>query len=111
MAVKAPQDPDTLREPLSAIDHAWLRMDEPSNLMIINGVLVMDQPVSFERLRALLQHRLLPIHRFRQRIVRLDGDPCWEDDPEIDLDHHLLRRALPAPGDEGVLREVISDLM
>jgi WS/DGAT/MGAT family acyltransferase len=109
--VKAPEDPDTLREPLSPVDHAWLRMDEPSNLMIINGVLVMDEPVALERLRALLRRRLLAIRRFRQHVIHVKGDPYWEEDPEFDLDHHLRRLELPRPGDDHVLREVISSLM
>jgi WS/DGAT/MGAT family acyltransferase len=109
--VKAPEDPDTLREPLSPVDHAWLRMDEPSNLMIINGVLVMDEPVSFDRLKALFRRRLLSIRRFRQRVVHVDGDPFWEEDPELDLDYHLQRMEMPRPGDENVLREIISRLM
>jgi WS/DGAT/MGAT family acyltransferase len=109
------EQPETLREPLSAVDHAWLRMDEPSNLMIINGALVMDEPVDLDRLKAMMRRRLLPIHRFRQRIAysRGDskGDPCWEDDPDLDLDHHLQRMALPRPGDDGALRDVVSELM
>jgi diacylglycerol O-acyltransferase / wax synthase len=109
--VKAPENPDTPREPLSPVDHAWLRMDEPSNLMIINGVLVMDEPVSFDRLQALMRRRLLSIHRFRQRVVHVKGDPFWEEDPEFDLDHHVQRMELPRPGDDGALREIISSLM
>ena len=109
--MKAPQDPDTLREPMSPVDHAWLRMDEPSNLMIINGVLVMDEPVSFDRLKALLRRRLLSIRRFRQHIIHVKGDPFWEEDPEFDLDHHLQRMEMPRPGDDNVLREIISSLM
>ena len=103
--------PETLREPLSAVDHAWLRMDEPSNLMIINGALVMDEPVDFDRLQAMMRRRLLPIHRFRQRIVYHEGDPCWEDDPDLDLDYHVQRMELRRPGDEGALRDVVSELM
>ncbi len=109
--MKASENPDTLREPLSPVDHAWLRMDEPSNLMIINGVLVMDEPVSFDRLKALFRRRLLPIRRFRQHIIHVGGDPFWEEDPELDLDHHLQRMELPRPGDDHVLREIISSLM
>jgi diacylglycerol O-acyltransferase len=114
------EDPETLREPLSAVDHAWLRMDEPSNLMIINGALVMDEPVAFERLQATMRRRLLPIRRFRQRIVYTKGtdakgnpkgQPCWEEDPDLDLDHHLRRLELPRPGDDAVLREVVSEMM
>lgn len=107
----AQEDPDTLREPLSAVDHAWLRMDEPSNLMIINGVLVMDEPVAFDRLKAMMRRRLLPIPRFRQRIVQDPGGPYWEEDPGLDLDRHMHRMQLPRPGDEDILCGIVSDLM
>lgn len=98
-------------EPISAVDHAWLRMDEPANLMIINGVLVLPQTLSVEALKDLLTRRLLPIRRFRQRVVLGKGSPYWEDDVEFRLDEHVISSALPAPGDEAVLREELSRLM
>lgn len=107
----SPEETDEMREPLSAVDHAWLRMDHPTNLMIINGVLVLDEPVDLERVKDLLRRRLLPIRRFRQRITYHKDDPHWEDDPEFDLDQHVHRMELPAPGDDDVLREVVSGLM
>jgi WS/DGAT/MGAT family acyltransferase len=97
--------------PLSAIDHAWLRMDEPSNLMIINGVLVLGAPVARERIRRILEQRLLPIPRFRQRIVMKGGDPSWEEVPAVDLDVHLLEVTLPGPGGDAELRELVSEQM
>ena len=106
----APDDPEAL-EPLSGVDHAWLRMDEPSNLMIINGCLVLDRPLERQRLKSLLQKRLLPIRRFRQRILNHQGSPHWELDPGFDLDAHVLEMDLPAPGGDEALREVVSDLM
>jgi diacylglycerol O-acyltransferase len=106
----APED-DSIREPLSAVDHAWLRMDDPTNLMIINGVLVLDEPAEFERIKTILGRRLLPIRRFRQRIVHYKGDPFWEEDPELDIERHVHRMALPSPGDDRVLAGVISELM
>lgn len=98
-------------EPLSAIDHAWLRMDDPTNLMIINGCLVLGQPLERERLKALLARRLLPIRRFRQRIVNPKGGPRWALDPCFDLDAHVLEMDLPTPGGDEALREVVSELM
>src|SRR5215217_1168335 len=98
-------------QPLSAVDHAWLRMDEPSNLMIINGCLVLDRPLERQRLKSLLQKRLLPIRRFRQRILIHEGSPHWELDPGFDLDAHVFEMDLPAPGGDEALREVVSDLM
>jgi WS/DGAT/MGAT family acyltransferase len=106
----APED-DSIREPLSAVDHAWLRMDDPTNLMIINGVLVLDEPVELDRIKAILRRRLLPIRRFRQHIIHYKGDPFWEEDPEFNLDHHVHRLELPRPGDDHVLSEIISSLM
>jgi WS/DGAT/MGAT family acyltransferase len=106
----APEETE-VREPLSAVDHAWLRMDDPTNLMIINGCLVLEQPIDRERVKTLLERRLLPIPRFRQRILYDDGNPCWGFDPGLDLDAHLLETALPAPGDDAALADVVSALM
>ena len=107
----APEETEAALEPLSAVDHAWLRMDTPDNLMIINGCLVLDLNLSRERLKPILEKRLLPIHRFRQRILYVKGDPHWELDPGFDLDAHVLESDLPAPGDDTVLRAVVSELM
>ena len=107
----SPPVPSQALEPLSAVDHAWLRMDEPSNLMIINGCLVLERPLDRERVKALLERRLLPIPRFRQRILYNGGSPCWQDDPAFDLDAHVVETGLPAPGDDAALAEVVSALM
>jgi WS/DGAT/MGAT family acyltransferase len=97
---------------VSPVDHAWLRMDEPANLMQINGVLVLDQPVDVERIKEIVRRRLLPIRRFRQRVVAGRGDhPRWEDDPAFDLDRHVLAASLPAPGGDGALAAVVGELM
>lgn len=103
--------PTPAREPLSAVDHAWLRMDDPTNLMIINGVLVLDERIEMPTLRALLERRLLPIRRFHQRVVMRGGSPYWEEAPGFDLDAHLFETELPAPGGDGELRELVSGLM
>jgi diacylglycerol O-acyltransferase / wax synthase len=75
-AGRAPGGPSV---PVAAVDYAWLRMDEPANLMQINGVLVLDSPLAIERVRAIVRRRLLPIERFRQRVVDPPGAaPRWE---------------------------------
>jgi len=99
-------------EPVSPVDHAWLRMDEPANLMQINGVLVLEQPVSVEQIKEIVRRRLLPIARFRQRVVTgRGGQPRWDEDPAFDLDRHVLAAALPAPADDGALAAVVGELM
>ncbi len=104
------QPPDAA-ERLSSVDYAWLRMDEPANLMIINGVLVLDEPVDFGRLRSVVERRLAVLPRFHQRVVLRKRKPYWEPDSNFDLDAHLQRQPLPEPGDEAALRQVLNGLM
>ena len=100
---------------LSSADTAWLHMDRPTNLMVINSVLLFDEPVDWERVKLITQRRLVERYpRFRQRVVesRLPlRTPSWEDDPDFALEHHMHHLALPAPGDDQALQELLGDLM
>ena len=100
---------------MSSADSAWLHMDRPTNLMVVHAVLWFDQPLDWGLVRALLDKRLVrQFQRFRQRVVEppLPFDtPTWEDDPRFRLESHLHRVALPAPGDEQMLQELIADTM
>ena len=68
-------------ERLSSVDTAWLRMEDPTNLMMVTGVLVFDQPLNFARLRQTIEQRLLSFDRFHQQVVDADGTPHWQDRP------------------------------
>lgn len=100
------------RQLLSNVDTAWLRMEEPTNLMMIAGVLIFGAPLDFERLTTTIEHGLLRFDRFRRRVVPLPlGRFCWEDDPAFDLSYHLQRVALPSSGDQAALQELVSRLV
>lgn len=105
----------THAESLASVDVAWYQMEDPTNLMMITGVFIFDQPVDFERLKATLEVRFVQrFRRFRQRVVAKRtrfGRPYWEDDPNFDLSNHFYRVALPAPGDHSALQAMVSDLM
>jgi WS/DGAT/MGAT family acyltransferase len=100
---------------MSNADAAWLHMDRPTNLMVINSVLLFDEQVDLDRLRETVRRRLVDRYpRFRQRVSESRVPllvPSWEEDPEWALEHHIHHRALPAPGDETALKELIGDLM
>jgi WS/DGAT/MGAT family acyltransferase len=98
-------------ERLSNIDTAWLRMEEPTNLMMVTGMLVFDQPLNFARLRQTIEQRLLIFDRFQQHIVYIGGAPHWQADPHFTISAHLHRIALPAPHDQSTLQELVSTLM
>ncbi len=101
-------------EIMSPVDVAWLSMEEPTNLMMVNAVITFDQPLDMARVRQVLEYRWLRYERFRQRVVRPPVPllrPYWQDDPHFDLALHLQHIALPAPGDRAALQNMVSDLM
>jgi diacylglycerol O-acyltransferase / wax synthase len=101
-------------EAFSNVDSAWLNMDEPTNLMMITGVLMFEGPLDLERFHVVLERRLLRFARFRMRLERphqRGGTHRWVPDPHFNLRAHLHRVALPAPGGQEALQELVSDLM
>lgn len=100
---------------LSSVDAAWLRMEEPTNLMMITAVLWLDERPDRERLKAVLRERLVArFPRFRQRLVAPEGllvAPYWEDDPGFELDAHLTHAVAPPPGDREALEALVSAWM
>src|SRR5688500_4509090 len=53
------------------------------------------------------------IPRLRQRVVHSFGrlaPPEWHDEPDLDLDFHIRRVALPAPGTEAQLYNLAAAL-
>lgn len=100
--------------PFSNIDTAWLNMEDPTNLMMITGILLLEKPVDFERFKKTVEYRMASLSRFRMRIIRSKlplQNPRWESDPHFDIDNHIHRIALPAPGDQKTLQELISHFM
>jgi WS/DGAT/MGAT family acyltransferase len=103
-----------VRTPLAHVDATWLRMDEPTNPMVVTGVLVLDAPLPLAAVRHLIETRLTRFTRFTERVVESAsgvGPPAWEVDPHFSVDHHLSEAPLAAPGDEGALRALVSRLV
>src|SRR5690349_15511915 len=84
----------TARERMSAVDTAWLRMDRPSNLMMICGVLLFRERLSYVRFKDVIAKRFLVFDRFRQCAAQTSGGAFWESDPDFDLDRHVVRARL-----------------
>jgi hypothetical protein len=55
---------------LSSADTAWLHIDRPTNLMVITSVSLFDEPPNWERVKQVIQSRLVDRYpRFRQRVI------------------------------------------
>jgi diacylglycerol O-acyltransferase len=101
------------KERLSSIDKVLLRTESPANPMMVTGAMVFGDPLAFERLRETIEVRFLRYARFRQRVVQPALPwrmPYWELDPGFDLDYHLQRAVLPAPGNQAALQDLVSFL-
>lgn len=97
---------------MAGIDAAFLAVETPTNHMHVASLVLLDPSTAmatatgtwgFADLRALVASRLHLVAPFRRRVVEVPfglEHPLWIEDPDFDLDHHLFRAALPAPGGE-----------
>lgn len=98
------------REAMSKVDTAWLRMERPTNLMMITGVMMFEQPLDVGRFKRMLAERFLEYRRFRQKAVDTASGAYWEYDPDFDLDWHVRVTALPGKAGKRELEKVVSEL-
>ncbi|HYR00373.1 MAG TPA: wax ester/triacylglycerol synthase family O-acyltransferase [Casimicrobiaceae bacterium] len=98
------------REKISAVDTAWLRMDRPSNLMMICTVLSFSEHVSLRALRRAVEGRFLRFPRFRQRPVQTPAGAYWETPADFDVEHHVVHVALPGAAGKKELQALVSRL-
>src|SRR5437762_11904996 len=99
---------------MSSVDAAWLGMEDPTNLMMVTGVLMVDGKADVKRLSMVLDKRLRPFARFHQLVVRprTRGNlPHWQDETAFNIGNHVSHVALPEPGGDRALRELVSELM
>ena len=98
------------RERMSPVDFAWLRMDRPTNLMMIVAVDIFEGPVDIDRLETHLGDGLTAYRRFRQRVEQVSSGAYWRDDPNFDLARHIHRVRLPGRGGKTELQRFVGEL-
>jgi len=96
---------------MSSVDTAWLRMDRPSNLMMICGVLIFSERISLPRLKATVRERFLGFKRFRQRPVLSPAGAYWHADASFDLAAHVVRSTARAHTGKAELEALVSELV
>ena len=88
--------------------------------MHVAGLAVLDPStrpggrLRFEEVASVMASRLHLAPRFRQKVVTVPFDlglPLWVDDHEFDLDFHLRRAALPAPGGRRELADQVQRVL
>ena len=100
-------------ERMTKVDTAWLRMDSPSNLMMIVGVWILEPGMAIGTLRERLGERLLKYRRFTQCAVEDATGATWVNDRDFDIANHVVIEKLPkvAKGQEqAALQERVAEL-
>jgi diacylglycerol O-acyltransferase / wax synthase len=98
------------RERMSGVDTAWLRMEHPSNLMMIVGVMMFTEKLDYKKLTAAIDQRFLVFPRFKQKAVQDPTGAWWEDDKNFDIRNHVKRARLPGRGRKADLEKYVSDM-
>ena len=87
---------------LSPLDYLFHRGEShPSTRSAFLNLEILDRPADWGRLREAMDRASRVVIRMRQKVVippLPTTPPRWVVDPDFDLDYHLRRVALPAPG-------------
>ncbi|MEP6695549.1 MAG: wax ester/triacylglycerol synthase family O-acyltransferase [Pseudonocardiales bacterium] len=107
-----------MTERLAPLDVSFLYLEERTTPMHVGGVALFSPPVGgpfdYDRLVAIIESRISLVPRYRQKIKWVPGhiaSPVWVDDNSFDIGYHIRRSALPKPGSDDQLRELVGRLM
>ena len=98
---------------LSSLDASFLYLEERTTAMHVGSVSVFEAPAEgfdYDRLVALVSARIAYVPRYRQRVRAVPGrlaNPVWVDDENFDVGYHVRRSALPRPGSDEQLDELV----
>jgi diacylglycerol O-acyltransferase len=103
---------------LSPLDASFLFAEHRTAAMHVGAVMTFAPPQNGQfdpdAFTALIGHRLALVPRYRQKVREVPGGlglPVWVDDPDFDLGFHVRRSALPEPGTEDVLLDLVGRLL
>ena len=104
---------------LTGIDASFLYLETSSSFGHVSGLTVFERPdaegwSAYEALRAQIEHRLPLLEPLRRRVVEVPFEldhPYWIRDPDFDLDYHVRETAVPPPGDDEQLANLVARIV
>src|SRR5450432_1082557 len=102
-------------EMMSPLDASFLHIEDAVTHMHIGSVGLFEGPAPGPgRVQSAVAARLPLVPRYRQKVRFVPlalGRPVWVDDPHFSLDYHVRRTALPAPGGDEELHNLVGRVM
>ena len=103
---------------LSGMDASFLYLETPTSHMHVamTGIYdtsTMPNGYSFEAIKAHIASRLPLLPPFTRRLVEVPFQlhhPVWVEDPHFDLDYHVRRIGVPAPGGRRELADIAAQI-
>jgi WS/DGAT/MGAT family acyltransferase len=101
---------------LSASDARFYHLENTSTPMYVGSLAILRKPragLSYETLLATVERRLPQIPRYRQKVREVTlglARPVWVDDRDFDITYHIRRSALPSPGSDAQLHDLVARL-
>ena len=101
---------------LTTQDASFYFLEASSTPMHLGSLAVFRTPrngFSYESLLSLVEQRLVLVPRYRQKVRELAfglARPVWVDDSDFDITYHIRRSALPKPGSDEQLHDLVARL-
>jgi len=90
----------------------WALEDDPVLRSTFANVTFLDRVPDLDAFRDRMEMAITALPRLKQRVSDAPGiaNPEWVDDPFFDLDFHVRRIAVPAPGDDRAVLDLAAQL-
>ncbi|RVW05262.1 WS/DGAT/MGAT family O-acyltransferase [Rhodococcus xishaensis] len=101
---------------LTTQDASFYFLDESNTPMHLGSLAILQLPKSgldFDAVLRLIESRLHLVPRYRQKVREVAhglARPVWVDDPDFDITYHVRRSALPSPGSDDQLHDLVARL-
>lgn len=92
-------------------------LDERGTTTQVGSLLILERVpggLDYPKLLSTVESRLQLVPRYRQKIREVTlglARPVWVDDREFDITYHVRRSALPSPGADDQLHDLVARLM
>ncbi len=101
---------------MSAQDASFYFLDASNTPMHMGSLAILQVPsggLDFEAVLRLVEGRLHLVPRYRQKVREVAyglARPVWVDDTDFDITYHVRRSALPSPGTDDQLHDLVARL-